>query len=115
MSKCLFTIAGAILALTAHPAFAQLEPASRTVAVGDLDLSSEAGRIALDRRIGAAVREVCGQAWPTDLQTVQQVRDCRTDTYAAVMADRGMARVYVARATPTARAANPSAAEARMR
>ena len=115
MSKCLFTIAGAILALSAHPAFAQPEPASRIVAVGDLDLSSEAGRIALDRRIGAAVRDVCGQAWPTDQQGLQQVRDCRTETYAAVLADRGRARVYVARATPTARLPNPSAVEARLR
>jgi UrcA family protein len=65
MSRILFLIAGAILALLDSPSVAApIEPPSRALRLGDLDLSTEAGRIQLDRRIVAAVPRaaVCGRA-----------------------------------------------------
>ena len=114
MSKCLFLIAGAILAVAASPTYAESPgTASRTVAFADLDLSTEAGRITLDRRVGAAVRHVCGEAWPIDLPAVEQVRGCRSNAYAAAMREAGLGRVYVAQAAQ--HGARPASAEARMR
>ena len=54
----------------------------RVVATADLDLSSEAGRKALDRRIGRAVVELCGQASDADLVGLNAVRECRADALA---------------------------------
>jgi UrcA family protein len=95
MPRILFLIAGAILALLDSPAVAgPVEPPSRIVGLGDLDLSAEAGRIRLDRRIVAAVRVVCGQAWPLDPDAVAEVRRCRSETFARVAADRRIGHVY---------------------
>ncbi len=52
------------------------------VPTADLDLSSEAGRKALDRRIGRAVIELCGQAADVDLAGRNAVRKCRNDALA---------------------------------
>ena len=38
------------------------DPASRTVAIGDLNLSSPAGADAFHRRVRAAAKSVCGDA-----------------------------------------------------
>jgi UrcA family protein len=54
----------------------------RIVPTSDLDLSSEAGRKALDRRIGRAVIELCGQAADVDLAGRNAVRKCRADALA---------------------------------
>ena len=95
MSRILFLIAGAILALLDSPSVAApIEPPSRTVSLGDLDLSTEAGRIQLDRRIVAAVRAVCGQAWPMDPDAVADMRRCRSETFARVAADPRVGHVY---------------------
>ena len=61
---------------------------SRTVSYADLDLDSPAGRAALDRRIENAVRQVCGRAFPIDLQSHNQVRQCRQQTIADIQAQR---------------------------
>ena len=54
----------------------------RVVPTSDLDLSTAAGRKALDRRIGRAVIDLCGQAADVDLVGRNAVRKCRTDTLA---------------------------------
>ena len=96
MSRILFLIAGAILALLDSPSVAApIEPPSRTVRLGDLDLSTEAGRIQLDRRIVAAVRAVCGQAWPLNPYDVADRRRCRSETFARVAADPRIGHVYM--------------------
>src|SRR4029453_1262589 len=96
MSRILFLIAGAILALLDSPSVAApIEPPSRAVRLGDLDLSTEAGRIRLDRRIVAAVRAVCGQVWPRDPDAVAEMRQCRSETFARVVADPRIAPVYM--------------------
>ncbi len=65
-----------------QPAFAQTAPASPSAAVQhkDLDLRTEAGAQALDRRIWRAVVEVCGSASDFDLKGKNNVRQCRNDT-----------------------------------
>ena len=57
-------------------------PVTQTVPTADLDLSSEAGRKALDRRIGRAVIDLCGQAADVDLAGRNAVRKCRDDALA---------------------------------
>jgi len=62
----LFLAALASSAALITPAVAQ-EVESRTVVVADLDLATDAGRTALDRRLVHAVIEVCGTASNVDL------------------------------------------------
>ena len=57
----LFHIALSLLALTAVPAFAQQVTSSVVVSYSDLNLRSEAGVKALDRRLADAIRSVCGE------------------------------------------------------
>ena len=91
--------AGSILAGAASPALAA-PPAAQTRIVGyaDLDVASVACRARLERRIGAAVRAVCGRAAPTDLNTLNQVQLCRAETFADATAQwrRGEVEVAVA-------------------
>jgi UrcA family protein len=58
------------------------KPASHIVRYSDLNLSSDAGRATLDRRINQAVRAVCGTASSTALQDKLNVEKC----YAAARA-----------------------------
>ena len=90
MSAIRIIIASALIttaAIKAVPAFA--EPASGAdvavsiVRTADLDLSSQAGRRALDARLAHAAREVCGTASDVDLEGKNKARACR----AAVLAD----------------------------
>lgn len=53
--------------------------AVQVIPTADLDLGSAAGRQALDRRIGRAVIELCGEASDADLVGRNAVRECRTD------------------------------------
>lgn len=96
MTKTAFSILGAILTTMASPAVASAQDGPvRAVSYADLDLSSEAGRLRLDRRIDAAVRRACGRAWPVDLGAVEEVRRCRSDSLARVAADRPVGEVSV--------------------
>jgi UrcA family protein len=52
------------------------------VHTGDLDLSSKAGREALDHRLVNAAIEVCGAASDADLAGKNIVRVCRADVIA---------------------------------
>ncbi len=57
-------------------------PATHIVRYSDLDLTKEAGRATLDRRINQAVRTVCGSASSSALQDKLNVEKC----YAAARA-----------------------------
>ena len=61
---------------------------TRRVSFADLDLTSPAGQAQLDRRLEDAVRQVCGSAYPVDLQTVTEVQRCRRETRANIQAQR---------------------------
>lgn len=85
LKPILFAAATLAAAVTASPVFAKpAVPNVRTVSYADLDLASEAGRDRLDRRIRAAVREVCGDATTFDLARRSAVRDCIAETRANV-------------------------------
>ncbi|WP_332819498.1 UrcA family protein [Sphingopyxis sp.] len=80
--KKLLILAALAAASFGQPVFAQTTPASETAAVQhkDLDLRTEAGTKALDRRIWRAVVAVCGKAPDFDLTGKNEVRQCRKDT-----------------------------------
>jgi UrcA family protein len=86
LKPILFAAASLAAAANLSPAFARpISPEVRTVAYADLDLSTAAGRTRLERRVQAAVREVCGEALPTfDLARRHAVRDCLAETRANV-------------------------------
>ena len=88
-------IAFALAALTATPAIAQ---ASHTVRVpyGDLNLASQSGIAALDRRLDRAVERVCGNAPIQDLSARRRIERCRTETWQSIQDDR---QVAIARST----------------
>ena len=78
-----------VLALLATPALAgPPAPATSIVRTADLDLSSQAGQRALDRRLSIAVAEVCGAASVADLGGQNEVRRCRVATRQRVQSDR---------------------------
>ena len=85
MSKILFAVAAFAAFSAAAPAAATPNPAgARIVRYADLDLSAPAGRARLEQRIGSAVRALCGNAAPRDLNGVRDVRDCEAATLANV-------------------------------
>ena len=70
------------------PALAESQPAANisVVETGDLDLTTAAGRQALDHRLVVAAGEVCGTASDVDLVGQNQARDCRTEVLGAARA-----------------------------
>lgn len=87
MQKLLILAALAAVSI-GQPASAQTASANPSVAVAhkDLDLRTEAGTKALDRRIWRAVVEVCGTAADFDIAGKNDVRQCRRDTKAVASA-----------------------------
>ena len=86
MTKTFVTM---LLAFSATPALA--EPpvvATSIVETADLDLSSQAGQRALDRRLNQAVKEVCGIASDADVAGKNDVRRCRVETLANLANER---------------------------
>jgi len=66
--------------IKAVPALAETnspEVAVSVVHTADLDLTNDAGKRQLDRRLSIAAREVCGTASDFDLEGKNEVRECR--------------------------------------
>lgn len=81
-------VIGAISLFLAAPAQAQER---REVAYSDLNLTTEAGRRQLDRRIHSAVRLVCGAKTAAQVESLEIAlsrRNCIKDTSARTMAER---------------------------
>ena len=96
LKPILFAAAVLAAAVNVSPAFAKpVTPSVRTVAYTDLDLSSASGRTRLERRIQAAVRQVCGEAAPFDLARRHAVRDCIAETRANVQLPASVAAELV--------------------
>jgi UrcA family protein len=79
------------------------------VAHDDLNLRSEAGRAALDRRIERAARSVCGTALNVELDIAANIADCRADVLAsarrqvdAIVGSGDYAELRLARSVRTA-------------
>ena len=80
------------LAAAALSGTAQAQEASVDVAYGDLDLTSEADVIRLDRRIDAAVDLVCeNRAAQTPLWQLVAVRKCAAEAWSDVQNPRQLA------------------------
>ena len=88
--KILVPLAALAVAFLSSPAIAAPLPAAapHVVRYADLDLASAAGRQALDRRIGLAVREACGAASDADLHGRNLVTRCRVEARGQVRAQR---------------------------
>ena len=86
------------------PAGAQTMPTQNVSVVhtADLDLSTAAGRNALDHRLVTAAYDVCGTASDADLAGKNKARACRTDVLAKAraegmqLASRGSGTILVA-------------------
>ena len=75
--------------IKAAPLLAEPAPSQNVsiVHTADLDLSSKAGREALDHRLVTAAYEVCGTASDVDLAGKNKVRACRSDVLAKARSD----------------------------
>jgi UrcA family protein len=96
MIKSLTFALATAAALIASPAVAQ--PADQVnvtiVHTADIDLSTDAGRRALDQRLATAAHQLCDIASAVDLKALNAERDCR----AAVLENgRAKAQVVAAR------------------
>jgi UrcA family protein len=91
--KNLIPIALLAGAFFASPSVAAPAPAGapHVVRYADLDLSSPAGRQALDRRIGLAVRDACGAASDVDIHGKNVVVRCRVEARAEADLQRAVA------------------------
>lgn len=75
----------------AAPAAAQTETNSIQVGIADLDLATTEDVARLDRRLGAAVRRVCGVAAARTLDAYQDVATCRREAAARIAPQRDLA------------------------
>lgn len=104
LRSTILAVAAVAASLSAAPASAQtLE--SIQVSYGDLNLHSAAGRTALDGRIAAAARRLCGTYPAFELEWSQVSRACQADVIAstagqrdAVVAGESFAALVVSRA-----------------
>lgn len=97
MKKTLLIIAGSALvtslAIKAAPAFAEPagdDTATSVVRTADLDLSSERGRRALDRRLVVAAHAVCDDPSAVDLKAANAEWQCRDQVLAAARSRAGV-------------------------
>ncbi|SKB29336.1 UrcA family protein [Sphingopyxis flava] len=101
MSKLLilaaFTTVSFAQPATARPVF---QPRSAIVTHSDLDLATEKGTKALERRIWRAVVFVCGTASDYDLEGRNEVRECRRETRAIAVVEAERVVAHAARARP---------------
>ena len=78
--------------IKAVPALAETAPAQHTyvsyVKTADLNLASEGGQRALDRRLAQAAREVCGVPSDSDLVGQNKARECRDEALTRATAER---------------------------
>lgn len=83
-------LAASVATLQAAPASAQGVPSQATLAVSyaDLDLRTEAGVRALDRRILTAVQQACGPTSDFDLAGRNRIRACRAEALERLSAQR---------------------------
>jgi UrcA family protein len=81
MFKLIIT-AAALAALSPAATFAQDAPRQVQVSYSDLDLSTEAGKAQLNRRIETAVRGDCESQGRNDLKSSMAVRSCTDEARA---------------------------------
>jgi len=100
------TLAAAAASICTAPVLAQ-DLVSIKVGYSDLNLNSTAGAAVLERRIDAAVTQICGQADNRDPQQRAMVSQCRQEV--SVGADeQGRQAIAKARQTVLASAPQPA-------
>ncbi len=72
---------------------ATVEVARVVVGYGDLDLDTERGAAALQRRIAAAARQVCGAPSPRDLRLHRMAQECMSEAISRAVDDVGSPRL----------------------
>jgi len=99
MIKSLTFALATATALIASPAVAQ--PADQVnvtiVHTADIDLSTDAGRRALDQRLATAAHQLCDTASAVDLKALNDERDCR-----AAVLENGRAKAQLVAARKSA-------------
>lgn len=85
-----FVLTAAALACAA-PALAVDRPVRVAVPYGDLDLTNDAGREALDVRLGRAARKVCGNAPARDLKQISARQACLAEARTSYRAQVALA------------------------
>ena len=91
--KPTLVLAALLAAAFASPVAAQNPGAIQAVGYSDLNLRTEAGVDRLDRRLRAAVRNVCGTPSAADPLGRVRVQECREATAALATAQRDRAVV----------------------
>jgi UrcA family protein len=82
MKKIIITsICLSLYAISAPAVLASEEIVTRSVTYSDLDLASDAGQSALNRRLARAVNDVCGTPYIGDLNEVRHVNKCRKEAW----------------------------------
>jgi UrcA family protein len=66
-----------LAAATLSAGIAQAQPVTTRVAVGDLNLKSQAGRDTFDARVRTAAKRVCGYTLPLDLNQARDLANCK--------------------------------------
>ena len=89
--KPALAFAALFAATFAAPVAAQAPSGVQAVSYADLNLRSDAGVQRLERRLGAAVRNVCGTPSAADPLGRARVQECREATAAAAAAQRDRA------------------------
>jgi UrcA family protein len=99
MIKSLTFALATATSLIASPAVAQ--PADQVnvtiVHTADIDLSTDAGRRALDQRLATAAHQLCDTASAVDLKALNDERDCR-----AAVLENGRAKAQLVAARKSA-------------
>ena len=84
----------ATLGVAAAPAVAAEATESVTVSYADLNLTNDAGRAVLDRRIASAAAQLCGDHRVLELRWANAVEACRDATIDSAQAQRDAAVRY---------------------
>ncbi len=88
MTKTAALILAALSTLSAVPAFAS--PQAKIVKIADLDLATQAGRQALERRVEQAAEGVCDVPEASPLRQAQASERCRRDAKSDALARAGV-------------------------
>ncbi len=106
MNRSLILIPFAFLAVPLSAQVPGQDPsATSIVRTADLDLSRAPGRHTLDRRLGHAIVDVCGDASPVDLAGQNVVAHCRAELASRLHARRDQMIAQSARDAPVELAA----------
>jgi UrcA family protein len=93
--KIAIALISALTLLAAGEAAAKPQTATRTISVSyaDLQLSTDAGRVTLEKRINRAVKLACGpRPLPADFLSARDYKGCMAQT--SEVAKQEMARVF---------------------